>query len=46
MAKRKSVAKDRLPLVTPEQVDGSILIVRGYKALLDEQLAAFYGVET
>jgi hypothetical protein len=46
MAKRKSPSKAGLPVTTPEQVDGSILIIRGHKVLLDEQLAAFYGVET
>jgi hypothetical protein len=30
----------------PEQIDRSILVVRGQKVLLDEQLAGFYGVET
>lgn len=30
----------------PEQIGNSILIIRGHKVLLDEQLAAFYGVET
>ena len=29
----------------PEQIDHSILVVRGHKVLLDEQLASFYGVE-
>ncbi len=46
MAKRQSISKASLPVATPDQIDGSILIVRGHKALLDEQLAAFYGVET
>jgi len=32
--------------LTPEQIDRSILVVRGHKVLLDEQLTAFYGVET
>ncbi len=46
MSKRKSQSRSDLPVATPEQIDGSILIVRGQKALLDEQPAAFYGVET
>ena len=45
MAKHKPRSKVNLPVTTPEQIDGSILIIRGHKALLDEQLAAFYGVE-
>ena len=32
--------------LVPEQIDRSILVLRGHKVLLDEQLAAFYGVET
>jgi hypothetical protein len=28
----------------PEQIDRSILVVRGHKVLLDSQLASFYGV--
>ena len=35
-----------VPALVPEQIDRSILVVRGQKVLLDEQLAAFYGVET
>jgi hypothetical protein len=46
MAKRKPKSRAGRSVVTPEQIDGSILIVRGHKALLDEQLAGFYGVET
>ncbi len=34
------------PAPSPEQIDRSILVVRGHKVLLDEQLAGFYGVET
>lgn len=47
MVKRKPAqGTTSLPAVAPEQIDHSILIVRGHKVLLDEQLAAFYGVET
>jgi hypothetical protein len=34
------------PALLTEQIDHSILVVRGQKVLLDEQLAGFYGVET
>ncbi len=34
------------PAPSPEQIDRSILVVRGHKVLLDEQLAGFYAVET
>ena len=44
MAKRK--AARAVPSLVPEQIDRSILVVRGHRVLLDEQLAAFYGVET
>lgn len=43
MAKRITTS---LPAVMPEQIDLSILVVRGHKVLLDEQLAGFYGVKT
>jgi hypothetical protein len=46
MAKRKSTSRSNLPNVLPEQIGNLILIIRGHKVLLDEQLAAFYGVET
>ena len=46
MAKRKAARSTSRALVTAEQIDGSILVIRGQKVLLDEQLAAFYGVET
>jgi hypothetical protein len=47
MAKRKSAREiTSVPALTPEQIDRSILVVRGHKVLLDEQLAAFYDVET
>jgi hypothetical protein len=46
MAKRKAARSTGRSLVTAEQIDGSILVIRGQKVLLDEQLAVFYGVET
>ncbi|MDY0168593.1 MAG: ORF6N domain-containing protein [Thermoguttaceae bacterium] len=48
MAKRKTPAKpfEMLPTVVPEQIEQSILVVRGRKVLLDSQLATFYGVPT
>ena len=47
MAKRKAAREAAsMPAPAPEQLDRSILVVRGHKVLLDEQLAAFYGVET
>jgi ORF6N domain len=48
MAKRPSTKT--IPIsgaeLVPEQIDHSILVIRGHKVLLDSQLAAFYGVET
>jgi hypothetical protein len=32
--------------MVPEQIDRSILVIRGQKVLLDEQLAGFYGIPT
>jgi hypothetical protein len=47
MVKRKLAPGDAsAPALSPDQIDHSILIVRGHKVLLDEQLAGFYGVET
>src|SRR5260221_13426222 len=46
MAKRKASRTTKTSPLTTDQVDGSILVIRGHKVLLDEQLAAFYGVET
>jgi hypothetical protein len=46
MGNRKSDAKARTALTTPDQIDHSILLIRGHKVLLDAQLAAFYGIET
>jgi hypothetical protein len=46
MVKRKPIKRiSSVPVLVPEQIDRSILVVRGHKVLLDEQLAAFYGVE-
>ena len=47
MTKRKSTrAASSASALVPEQIDRSILLIRGHKVLLDEQLAAFYGVPT
>jgi hypothetical protein len=46
MAKRKTARPISRALMTAEQIDGSILVIRGQKVLLDEQLGAFYDVET
>jgi hypothetical protein len=47
MAKRKPArGAASLPALVPEQIDRSILVVRGHKVLLDEQLAGFYSVPT
>jgi hypothetical protein len=46
MAKRKAIRSAKSVPVSTDQVDGSILVIRGHKVLLDEQLATFYGVET
>jgi hypothetical protein len=47
MAKRERAFGDAsMPALVPEQIDRSILVVRGHRVLLDEQLAAFYDVET
>jgi hypothetical protein len=46
MAKRKRPVRMREFAPVTEEIERSILIVRGQKVLLDEQLAAFYGVET
>ncbi|MGD9636481.1 MAG: ORF6N domain-containing protein [Pirellulales bacterium] len=45
MAKRKTVRDTSRAVVTAEQIGGAILVIRGQKVLLDEQLAVFYGVE-
>jgi phage regulator Rha-like protein len=48
MAKSKPAqsASSTVPALVPEQVDRSILVIRGHRVLLDAQLAAFYGVPT
>ncbi|MEX2091335.1 MAG: ORF6N domain-containing protein [Pirellulales bacterium] len=46
MAKRKAVRSAKSTSLTTEQIDTSILVIRGHKVLLDDQLAVFYGVET
>jgi hypothetical protein len=47
MPKRKPVGSVvSVPALVPEQIDQSILVIRGHKVLLDSQLASFYGVET
>ncbi len=46
MAKRKAARSTSRALVTAEQIDSSILVIRGQKVLLDEQLSVFYDVET
>lgn len=46
MAKRRTQKTPKPPALMPEQVEQSILILRGHKVLIDEQLAVFYGVET
>jgi hypothetical protein len=47
MAKRRPArATESVPVLVPEQIDRSILVVRGHKVLLDEQLSGFYGVPT
>ncbi len=46
MGKRKSKAVQFPVELVPEQIDRSILFIRGDKVLLDSQLAVFYGVET
>jgi len=47
MVKREPARAARfVRALLPEQIDHSILVVRGHKVLLDGQLAGFYGVET
>jgi hypothetical protein len=47
MGKRRPSRRTELAGILPAaQVDRSILVIRGQKVLLDEQLARFYGVET
>lgn len=44
--RRPAQATTSVSALLPERIDHSILVVRGHKVLLDEQLAGFYGVET
>ncbi len=44
--KRPQSQRGALGAVVPEEIDRSILVIRGQKVLSDSQLAAFYGVET
>jgi hypothetical protein len=46
MARRKSSSRSTRTPSSQDHIDHSIVIIRGQKALLDEQLATFYGVET
>ncbi len=47
MTKRKPAGSAAsVPALVPEQIDRSILVIRGHKVLLDSQLASFYNVET
>src|SRR6185369_5412960 len=46
--RKTPILKSRVskPASGEEQIGQSILVIRGQKVLLDEQLAGFYGVET
>ncbi len=47
VTKRQSISEiAAAPALVPEHIDRSILVVRGQKVLLDEQLADFYGIPT
>lgn len=47
MTKRKPTGSTvSVPALVHEQIDRSILVIRGHKVLLDSQLASFYGVLT
>lgn len=47
MGQRKITHKTRsASALVPEQIDRSILVVRGHRVLVDEQLASFYGIPT
>ena len=47
MGKRKPARETTsMPALAPDQFDRLILVVRGQKVLLDEQLSGFYGVPT
>jgi hypothetical protein len=43
---RKSAGRTLVTLLSPDQIEQSVRFIRGRRVLLDEQLAAFYGVET
>lgn len=45
-ARKKTAVRKAAALVSVERVTQSILVLRGYKVLLDADLAALYGVET
>lgn len=42
----RSIPRSRAVELAPQHVEQSIVVIRGHKVLLDEQLAEFYGVET
>jgi hypothetical protein len=46
MAKKKAPTQQSHSIAVSDDIECSIVFVRGQKVLLDEQLAAFYGVET
>jgi hypothetical protein len=46
MARKKASNQPARAIAGSDDIERSIVIVRGQKVLLDEQLAAFYGVET
>ncbi len=47
MGRRRAKKQTELTAILPAaQIDRSILVIRGHKVLLDQQLAEFYGVET
>lgn len=45
-AAKKTAGISHSPVLVPDQVERRILVLRGRKVLLDQQLSAFYGVET
>jgi hypothetical protein len=42
----RTLRKGSAPVVATEAIVGRIVVIRGEKVLLDEDLAALYGVET
>src|SRR5262245_11276891 len=38
--------QERVPMIPPERIERSILLIRGHKVLLDMDLAVLYGVQT